>query len=134
MDKNNDFQNGFSPYDGLNDLNMNDMYKDPMFNPMLQYEQAYMYYRYLNMQMEYKIKCKEYEKMTSKDRKTYRISLDFETYSSFLIYCIIFYIIFSSKHLIWKILLLNYMSWIIMWIFISLPVAKLAHSDFVEHF
>ena len=26
-------------------------------------EQAYSYYKYLNMQMEYKIKCKEYEKM-----------------------------------------------------------------------
>lgn len=68
MDKNNiDFGNGFSPYDVPNDFNTNDMYKDPMFNPMLQYEQAYMYYRYLNMQMEYKIKCKEYEKMTGKD-------------------------------------------------------------------
>lgn len=69
MDKTMDFQNGFSPYDNPNDFNMNDMYKDPMFNPVLQYEQAYMYYRYLNMQMEYKIKCKEYEKMTAKDRK-----------------------------------------------------------------
>ena len=65
---------GFSPYDMPNDFNMNDMYKDPMFNPMLQYEQAYMYYRYLTMQMEYKIKCKEYEKMTSKDRKACRIA------------------------------------------------------------
>ena len=34
-----------------------------MFNPMAQYEQAYCYYRYLCMQMDYKIKCKEYEKM-----------------------------------------------------------------------
>lgn len=58
---------GFSPFDNLNDFNMNDMYKDPMFSPMMQYEQAYMYYRYLTMQMEYKIKCKEYEKMTAKD-------------------------------------------------------------------
>lgn len=41
----------------------NDIYKDPMFNPMLQYEQAYMYYRYLTQQVEYKIKCKEYDKM-----------------------------------------------------------------------
>lgn len=41
----------------------NDLYKDPMFNPVAQYEQAYAYYRYLSMQMEYKIKCKEYEKM-----------------------------------------------------------------------
>ena len=72
MDKNNDF-GGFSPYDMPNDFN-SDMYKDPMFNPMLQYEQAYMYYRYLTMQMDYKIKCKEYEKMTSKDRKAYRMN------------------------------------------------------------
>ncbi len=40
-----------------------DLYKDPMFNPVAQYEQAYSYYKYLNMQMEYKIKCKEYEKI-----------------------------------------------------------------------
>ena len=65
MDK--DFQNNYSQYDNLGDFNMNDMYKDPMFNPMLQYEQAYMYYRYMTMQMEYKIKCKEYEKMTAKE-------------------------------------------------------------------
>ena len=37
-----------------------------MFNPLFQYEQAYMYYRYLAMQMDYKIKCKEYEKLSSK--------------------------------------------------------------------
>lgn len=61
MDKNIDF-------DFQNDFNSNDMYKDQMFNPMLQYEQAYMYYKYLTMQMEYKIKCKEYEKITSKER------------------------------------------------------------------
>lgn len=42
---------------------MNDLYRDPMFNPMFQYEQAYCYYRYLCMQMDYKIKCKEYERM-----------------------------------------------------------------------
>lgn len=36
-----------------------------IFNPMMQYEQAYMYYRYLAQQMEYKIKCKEYEKLTN---------------------------------------------------------------------
>ena len=41
---------------------MNELYRDPMFNPMAQYEQAYLYYRYLCMQMDYKIKCKEYEK------------------------------------------------------------------------
>ncbi len=47
-------------------MDMNDLYKDPMFNPIMQYEQAYSYYRYLSMQMEYKIKCKEYEKMCNK--------------------------------------------------------------------
>ena len=46
-----------------NSLDFNDLYKDPMFNPIMQYEQAYSYYRYLCMQMEYKIKCKEYDKM-----------------------------------------------------------------------
>lgn len=40
-----------------------DIYKDPMFNPIAQYEQAYTYYKYLCMQMDYKIKCKEYEKL-----------------------------------------------------------------------
>ena len=40
-------------------MDMNDLYKDPMFNPIMQYEQAYCYYRYLCMQMEYKIKCKD---------------------------------------------------------------------------
>ena len=44
-------------------IDMNDLYKDPMFNPIMQYEQAYMYYRYMTQQIEYKIKCKEYEKM-----------------------------------------------------------------------
>lgn len=65
MDK--DF-NGFPPYmdfgmQSQNGMDMNELYKDPMFNPIMQYEQAYSYYRYLCMQMDYKIKCKEYEKM-----------------------------------------------------------------------
>ena len=58
-----------------NDINggMNDMYKDPMFNPIMQYEQAYSYYKYLSMQMEYKIKCKEYEKMcASSNNRDYK--------------------------------------------------------------
>ena len=55
----------FSPYSQIDwmDNGLNDMYKDPMFNPIMQYEQAYSYYKYLCMQMDYKIKCKEYEKM-----------------------------------------------------------------------
>ena len=48
------YQNGYS-----GGMDTNDMYKD--FNPVSQYEQAYTYYKYLCMQMDYKIKCKEYE-------------------------------------------------------------------------
>lgn len=33
------------------------------FNPLTQYEQGYMYYKFLTQQLEYKIKCKEYEKL-----------------------------------------------------------------------
>ncbi len=54
-----DYSMGMPPQGG----DMNDMFKDPMFSPIVQYEQAYYYYRYLSMQMEYKIKCKEYDKM-----------------------------------------------------------------------
>ena len=36
---------------------------DSMFNPIAQYEQACMYYKYMTAQMEYKIKCKEYDKL-----------------------------------------------------------------------
>ena len=50
--------------------NPNDIYRDPMFNPMVQYEQAYCYYRYLCMQMDYKIKCKEYEKLCNASQST----------------------------------------------------------------
>lgn len=65
MDRNMDF-NGFSPFENMSfDPNMGntDFYKDSMFNPIMQYEQAYMYYRYLTQQLDYKIKCKEYEKI-----------------------------------------------------------------------
>jgi hypothetical protein len=48
---------------GFSSQEMNDAYKDPFFNPMMQYEQAFSYYRYLCMQMDYKIKCKEYENL-----------------------------------------------------------------------
>lgn len=58
----------FMPFDMQDGFNnpANDIYKDPMFNPVMQYEQAYTYYKYLCMQMDYKIKCKEYEKMCEK--------------------------------------------------------------------
>lgn len=62
----NDFQNNYY-YGNMNmppnGFDMNDIYKDPMFNPIMQYEQAFSYYKYLSMQMDYKIKCKEYEKL-----------------------------------------------------------------------
>ena len=47
-------------YDTNFDTNIGD---NPMFNPIAQYEQAYMYYRYMTQAMEYKIKCKEYDKL-----------------------------------------------------------------------
>lgn len=71
MDREMDFS-GFSPFDTRGyDPNM--INADPMFNPMMQYEQAYMYYRYLTMQLEYKMKCKEYEKLCGKSEKERRI-------------------------------------------------------------
>ena len=74
--ENNDFQNnfGFNMQGNLNGFDpTNDMYKDAMFNPIAQYEQAYTYYKYLCMQMDYKIKCKEYEKLCNNTSK--RISI-----------------------------------------------------------
>lgn len=58
---------GAPPYWGYdtNDPNASNPIDSNMFNPMMQYEQAYMYYRYLSQQMEYKIRCKEYEKLAS---------------------------------------------------------------------
>ena len=61
--------NSFSPYMNYGSMqtptdDFGNMYSDPTaFNPVLQYEQAYTYYRFLCMQMDYKIKCKEYEKL-----------------------------------------------------------------------
>ena len=37
-------------------------FQDP-FNPDTKYEEGYLYYRFLTQQIEYKIKCKELEKM-----------------------------------------------------------------------
>lgn len=75
MDRNIDM-NGFCsfppPYGGYEtnfDPNMND---NTMFNPMLQYEQAYMYYRYMTQQLEYKIKCKEYDKICNTNTRNER--------------------------------------------------------------
>ena len=60
----NDFQNSYQ-----GGFDVNDIYKDPMFNPIAQYEQAFSYYKYLCMQMDYKIKCKEYEKLCSENSR-----------------------------------------------------------------
>lgn len=64
MDKNVDYNNfnGFSPYMPYENMD-GSPFENPMFNPIMQYEQGYMYYRYLTKQLEYKIKCKEYEKL-----------------------------------------------------------------------
>lgn len=43
---------------------------DPILNPMMQYEQGCSYYRYLCLQMDYKIKCKEYENMCKSSSST----------------------------------------------------------------
>ncbi|MBR3672924.1 MAG: hypothetical protein IKN65_01330 [Clostridia bacterium] len=67
MDRNMDFNN-FSNSSGFNNPYENNfdssMYETPMINPIMQYEQAYMYYKYLTQQMDYRIKCKEYEKLS----------------------------------------------------------------------
>lgn len=74
MDRNMDM-NGFCsfppPYGGYEanfDPNMGD--GNQMFNPMVQYEQAYMYYRYMTQQLEYKIKCKEYDRLCNMPGKS----------------------------------------------------------------
>lgn len=46
---------------GMN-INDKDSMNSQMMNPMMQYEQMYMYYKYLTQMMEYKLLCKEYEK------------------------------------------------------------------------
>ncbi|MBQ2916627.1 MAG: hypothetical protein IJE59_00340 [Clostridia bacterium] len=66
MERNSEFS-PYSQFEGM-DNGINDMYKDPMFNPIMQYEQAYSYYKYLCMQMDYKLKCKEYEKMCAESK------------------------------------------------------------------
>ncbi len=71
MDRNSDFSN-YNNFNNSQNFNQfesqfdSSMYETPMINPVMQYEQAYMYYRYLSQQMDYKIKCKEFEKLNSK--------------------------------------------------------------------
>lgn len=71
LDKNMDYNNfngfyGYSPYPPYENF---DPTMGDAFNPIMQYEQGYMYYRYLTQQLDYKIKCKEYEKLSSKDSR-----------------------------------------------------------------
>lgn len=66
MNRNNIDLNNFSNSNNFNQFENTfdtSMYETPMINPIMQYEQAYMYYRYLSQQMDYKIKCKEFEKL-----------------------------------------------------------------------
>ena len=58
-----DKQGFVPPYEGF------DYYMPPdgIVNPINQYEQMYWYYRYLTQQMEYRIKCKELEKLDKKN-------------------------------------------------------------------
>lgn len=66
MDRNNMDFNSYSNPGNFNQYDTNfdpSMYETPMINPVMQYEQAYMYYKYLTQQMDYRIKCKEYEKL-----------------------------------------------------------------------
>ena len=61
-----DFNTGFVP--PYMDYNMPPPNMDAN-EIMMQYEQACSYYRYLCLQMDYKIKCKEYERLCGRDRK-----------------------------------------------------------------
>lgn len=71
MDKN--MENNFSPYMNF-DIGADPLLdENPMFNPIMQYEQTYMYYRCLCQQMDYKIKCKEYEKLCGNSRNERRV-------------------------------------------------------------
>lgn len=74
LDKNMDYNNfngfyGYSPYPPYENF---DPTMGDVFNPIMQYEQGYMYYRYLTQQLDYKIKCKEYEKLYSKENRSER--------------------------------------------------------------
>ena len=67
MDNTNNFY-GMPPFNYDNNFDANKG-ENPMFNPMVQYEQAYMNNRYMTQAMEYKIKCKEYDKLCNTSGK-----------------------------------------------------------------
>lgn len=64
MDKTQPF---FDPYNFNTNTNFQDPTQiqpiDQMNNPMIYYEQQYIYYRYLTQVLEYRIKMKEYEQI-----------------------------------------------------------------------
>ena len=69
MDKNQPFFDPYNfnmqnqmPQQPTMDPTMNAL--DNLTNPMMYYEQQYMYYRYLTQVLEYKIKLKELEKLS----------------------------------------------------------------------
>ena len=90
MDKNIDFSNlnGYQSYD----------FPDPenFFNPMNQYEQGYMYYKCLCMQMDYKIKCKEYEKIIEKVDRNFCFLSTFSYLFYYIDNCIFFYFFLTN--------------------------------------
>lgn len=77
MERTSDFGSNYNNYNNFNSnqnfssfdnqFDTSSMYESQMISPVMQYEQAYMYYRYLTQQMEYKIKCKEFEKINTKN-------------------------------------------------------------------
>lgn len=42
----------------------NGLEAEQMINPVSQYEQMYMYYKYLTQQMEYKLRCLEFDNLS----------------------------------------------------------------------
>ena len=69
MEKRFDYQNSFNNPYGYEPAT--DYMQEPMLNPAMQYEQMYMYYKYLTQQMEYKIKCKEFDRLTKPDKQNF---------------------------------------------------------------
>jgi len=74
MDKNQPF---FDPYNFNMQMSQqmpmpqtpNDPAMDNMMNPVMYYEQQYMYYRYLTQLLEYKMKLKEWEQTREINKK-----------------------------------------------------------------
>ncbi len=68
MDKNINYNGyyGYPPFPPFDNFDPN--FTDNNFESITaQYEQGYIYYRYLTQAVEYKIKCKELEKLTGRE-------------------------------------------------------------------